>query len=118
MPGGKCRPSSGGPPGLALCRRERFIAHAGYVVENPTMSFPEPTNANKNHSGSKWGIFSMKKMIPIKKQTKKNQKSYYDQKRGTWGNVDPVSRVIESKKTYKRNRDKRKSREIYGTEVW
>lgn len=60
----------------------------------------------------------MKKMIPLKKQTKKNQKAYYDQKRGTWGSIDPVSKVIESKKTYKRNRHKHGERDIYGTEVW
>ena len=82
------------------------------------MNYPELINANKNHSGSKWRIISMEKMIPIKKQTKKSQKAYYDRKRGTWGNIDPVSKVIESKKIYKRNRSKRREREIYGTEVW
>lgn len=82
------------------------------------MNYPELINANKNHSGNKWRIISMEKIIPIKKQTKKNQKAYYDQKRGSWGNIDPVSKVIESKKTYKRNRDKRRFREIYGVEVW
>ena len=107
---------------MELCQKERFIVPAGCVEENPMMSCPELTNANKNHPSSKWRITSMKKMIPIKKQTKKqtkkNQKAYYDQKRGSWGNVDPVSKVIESKKKYERNRDKRRYREIYGTGVW
>ena len=49
---------------------------------------------------------------------KTDKKAYYDRKRGTWGNIDPVSKVIESKKIYKRNRNKRREREIYGTEVW
>ena len=48
----------------------------------------------------------MKTFVPIKKQTKRQQKAYHAQKRNTWGSVNPISRIIESKKAYNRNTSK------------
>ncbi len=50
----------------------------------------------------------MTKMIPLAKQSKKARKEYYKQKRNMW-QTNPVTRVKESKKIYKRNRFQAKS---------
>lgn len=52
----------------------------------------------------------MKKMIPLAKQSKKKQKQYHAQQRGTWGEVSPVTRVAPDKKKYDRNREKQAAR--------
>lgn len=49
----------------------------------------------------------MKKMVPLNKQSKRAQKEYHLSKRGSWGDVNPVSRKVESKKVYSRKRLKR-----------
>lgn len=43
------------------------------------------------------------KTIPLKKQSKKKQHEYYASQRGSWNGVNPVTRVVKSKKTYNRN---------------
>ena len=50
------------------------------------------------------------KMIPLAKQSKKKQKQYHAQKRGTWEGISPVTRVAPDKKKYDRNREKQASR--------
>lgn len=52
----------------------------------------------------------MKKMIPLAKQSKKKQKQYHAQQRGTWGGVSPVTRVAPDRKKYDRNREKQAAR--------
>ena len=47
------------------------------------------------------------KTIPLTKQSKKQQRAFYAAKRGSWNGVDPVTRVVPSKKGYDRNRVKR-----------
>ena len=54
----------------------------------------------------------MKKYVTIDKRSKKAQKEYYSKLRGTWGELNPVTRSIPSGKTYNRNKDKQKSRKI------
>lgn len=49
----------------------------------------------------------MKKMVPLSKQSKRAQKEYHLSKRGTWGDVNPVSRTVESKKVYSRKKLKK-----------
>lgn len=46
----------------------------------------------------------MKKLIPLKKQSKSAQKEHAASQRGSWEGVKPVTRVIESKKKYSRKR--------------
>ena len=53
----------------------------------------------------------MKKMIPLQKQSKRAQKEYHLSKRGSWGEVNPVPRVVESKKVYSRKKLKRPGEE-------
>jgi len=42
--------------------------------------------------------------IPLSKQSKLNQKKFHDAKRGTWGNVNPVTRTPPSPKAYNRRK--------------
>ena len=44
----------------------------------------------------------MKKFTPYDKLSKKKQKEIDDQKRNTWGNVNPATQVIPDKKKYSR----------------
>lgn len=46
----------------------------------------------------------MKNFIPLEKQSKKQQKEFYSSKRGSWNGVNPVTKVVQSKKVYNRKR--------------
>ena len=46
----------------------------------------------------------MKKLIPLKKQSKSAQKAHAASQRGSWEGVKPVTRVADSKKKYSRKR--------------
>ena len=48
----------------------------------------------------------MKKLVPLAKQSKRAQKEHNQSQRGDWGAVKPVLRVVESKKKYRRERQK------------
>lgn len=50
----------------------------------------------------------MKQYITIDKRSKKAQKEYYSKQRRTWEEVNPITRVIPSAKTYNRKKEKRK----------
>ena len=52
----------------------------------------------------KGGLAAMKKVIPLKKQSKKAQKKYYAEQRGSWNGLSPVTRVVPSKKVYDRKK--------------
>lgn len=54
----------------------------------------------------------MKQYVTINKRSKKAQKEYYAKQRGTWGELNPVTRSIPSGKTYNRNKDKQERRRI------
>ena len=51
------------------------------------------------------------KVTPLKKQSKKNQRKLHAAKRGTWNGVSPVTRIVQSKRIYDRNRTKQESRQ-------
>lgn len=46
-------------------------------------------------------------MIPLKKQSKRAQREYHLSQRNSWGDVNPVTRTVESKKVYSRKKLKR-----------
>lgn len=48
----------------------------------------------------------MKKMIPLSKQSKKEQRRYYALKRGSWNGISPVTRKPKNPKAYDRRRAK------------
>lgn len=47
---------------------------------------------------------------PMAKRSKRAQRACYAAKRGSWNGLSPVTRVVQSKKTYDRNRVKREAR--------
>ena len=53
----------------------------------------------------------MKGYIPLKKQTKRQQKAVHARKRLSWNGLVPVSRVVPSKKMYDRQAGKRTEQE-------
>ncbi len=46
----------------------------------------------------------MKKLVPLKKQSKAARKAHAASQRGSWEGVRPVTRVAESRKKYSRKR--------------
>ena len=50
------------------------------------------------------------KLIPLAKQSKKKQKQYHAQQRGSWNGVSPVTRTEPDRKKYDRNREKQAAR--------
>lgn len=49
----------------------------------------------------------MKKLIPLEKRSKKEQKAWYARQRGDWNGVNPVTKVVPSKKLYNRKKQRR-----------
>ena len=45
----------------------------------------------------------MEKFVPFEKLSKKAKRELNAKKRGTWGDVKPVSRRVENPKAYKRH---------------
>ena len=45
--------------------------------------------------------------VPLEKQSKRKQKEYHAKQRGDWGNVNPITRKVESAKLYNRKKSKR-----------
>lgn len=54
------------------------------------------------------------KMTPLKKQSKNEQRKYYSSKRGSWNGVLPITRIVQSRRVYDRNRIKREDRRASG----
>ena len=52
----------------------------------------------------------MRKYVPLEKMSKKAQREFHKQQRGSWYGISPVSKIVESKKKYDRNQIKRDSR--------
>ena len=46
------------------------------------------------------------KFVPLEKRSKKEQKAYHAQQRGSWTGVNPVTRGVPNKKVYARKRAK------------
>lgn len=44
------------------------------------------------------------KLIPLNKQSKKEQKKYYARSRRDWNGLKPTTRVVKSKKVYDRKK--------------
>lgn len=55
---------------------------------------------------------SQDKFIPKEKLSKKKRKELDAQKRNSWGEIKPVTRLVESKKVYNRQREKVKTRDL------
>lgn len=46
----------------------------------------------------------MTNFVPLEKQSKKAQREFHKQQRGSWCSVNPVSRVVPNKKVYNRKK--------------
>ena len=44
------------------------------------------------------------KVVPLKKQSKKQQKEYHARRRRDWNGIKPTTRVVKSKKIYDRKK--------------
>lgn len=55
---------------------------------------------------------SKDKFIPKEKLFKKKRRELNTQKRNSWGEIKPVTRLVESKKGYNRQREKVKTRDL------
>ena len=49
---------------------------------------------------------TVKKHVPLEKQQKRAQREHARSQRGDWGEVKPVTRVVESGKKYSRQKQK------------
>ena len=56
-------------------------------------------------------------MIPLRKQTKRRQKAANSSRRAGWGDVVPVTRVVPSGKSYRRQDTRRAERKAMTTEA-
>jgi hypothetical protein len=45
-----------------------------------------------------------KRFIPLEKRSKREQKQYHASKRGSWDDVNPVTKTVPSKKVYDRKK--------------
>ena len=54
----------------------------------------------------------MEKFVPYEKMTKKEKRKIDAMRRGSWGDVNPVTRKVESKKTSNRKRTQDGKKEL------
>ena len=51
------------------------------------------------------------KYVPLDKRSKREQKEYHTVQRRDWGNLNPITRKVESGKVYNRKKSKQRWRE-------
>lgn len=56
------------------------------------------------------GEIIMRKVVDLKKQSKKAQKAFYAAQRGSWNGVNPITRVVPNGKAYSRVKAKAEAR--------
>lgn len=54
----------------------------------------------------------MRKIIDLKKQSKKAQKAFHAQQRGSWNGLNPITRVVPNGKAYSRAKAKAEARRV------
>lgn len=52
----------------------------------------------------------MRKVIALSKQSKKAQKAFHAQQRGSWNGLNPITRVVPNGKAYSRAKAKAEAR--------
>lgn len=52
----------------------------------------------------------MRKVIALNKQSKKAQKAFHAQQRGSWNGLNPITRVVPNGKAYSRAKAKAEAR--------
>jgi len=66
------------------------------------MSEENKTSEDKKPDESKNEDEKKKPFVPMEKQSKQERKKFHDAQRGTWGNVNPVTRKPPNPKAYNR----------------
>ena len=56
----------------------------------------------------------MTQLVPLDKRSKKAQREYHAKQRGSWHGVNPITRTVQSRKTYDRERVKQADRPDLG----
>lgn len=56
----------------------------------------------------------MTQLVPLDKRSKKAQREYHAKQRGSWHGVNPITRTVQSRKTYDRVRVKQADRRDLG----
>ena len=56
----------------------------------------------------------MTQLIPLDKRSKKTQREYHAKQRGSWYGLNPITRTVQSRKTYDRARVKQADRRDFG----
>lgn len=56
----------------------------------------------------------MTQLVPLDKRSKKAQREYHAKQRGSWHGVNPITRTVQSRKTYDRERVKQADRRDLG----
>ena len=56
----------------------------------------------------------MMQWIPMDKRSKKAQREYHTKQRGSWHGLNPITRTVQSRKTYDRARVKQADRRDLG----
>lgn len=54
----------------------------------------------------------MDKFISLEKKSKKAQREHYQSQRGSWGGLNPVTRVVPDRKKYSRAAARQNARKI------
>ena len=68
------------------------------------MSEENKTSEDKKPDESKNEDEKKKPFVPMEKQSKQERKKFHDAQRGTWGNVNPVTRKPPNPKAYNRRK--------------
>ena len=56
----------------------------------------------------------MTQLVPLDKRSKKARREYHAKRRGSWHGVNPITRTVQSRKTYDRERVKQADRRDLG----
>jgi len=65
---------------------------------------PEESQEPKGDLKPKQKDESKTSFVPLDKQSKSRKKEFHDSKRGSWGNVNPVTRTPPNPKAYNRRK--------------
>ena len=92
---------------------------AGYVLPQGRDCIADCKTMVYNHEQrtalivAKRGGFTMEKFIPYQKLSKKKQRELDRKRRGTWGGLNPVTRIPANSKAYNRQKARRRNREDF-----
>ena len=90
-------------------KRDRARFQAALEELPKKMMYAVRFGANAN-SREKRRRIPVKQLIPLDKRSKKAKREYHAKQRGSWNGVNPVTRIVQSRKAYDRARVKQSDR--------